>query len=231
MFRWKSLFIGLLLVGVVSVARLHAQANPFSAPPSAIDTLSEGPVSAPGGAQGLARARQAAQPRRAAGGIGGMSGGMGGGGMAGLRNQARGGPARGRNQSAAAEVVERIIKPRIKVIKGSRVYDKVTGELLDDAQLAMVDESEKGNYFDDGINGGDQTEGDGLYSLVDVRRDVIGQSNQRIKERLIQAIYQADALEPLEFYGFSIMSTSKRESVPRSRRWKIVRSDEGGRRF
>lgn len=115
----------------------------------------------------------------------------------------------------------------IQVIAGDRVFDNITGELIDDATEQQVPATERGNYFDDGTNG-DIEANDGQYTKVTERRDVIGQSNQRIKERLVQALLAAESLNPLEFYGFNLMSTEREESVSRGRAWALQKDPKGG---
>ena len=43
----------------------------------------------------------------------------------------------------ALGAVTAIAKPKIKVIRGTRVFDAVSGELLDDPQIGYIEESEK----------------------------------------------------------------------------------------
>lgn len=131
-------------------------------------------------------------------------------------------------QSAAQEVVQfvKFLFP-LKVITGTRVRDAITGELLDDAREKFVRDEDRENYFDDGTHG-DITADDGQYTRVDERSDVIGQSHQRVKEQLVKALSVAENYDPLEFYGFTIMSTDRLESEPRNRVWKM-RADPDGR--
>ena len=130
----------------------------------------------------------------------------------------------GANQ--VVQVIEPVI-PKIKVISGTRVFDAVTGELLDDAVEKSVPETQKDDYYDDGTHG-DLEAGDGKYSKVDERREAISPSNQRIKEQLVQALVVAEQLDPLAFYGFSLMSTERHETAPRDRAWQLVPDPDGG---
>ncbi len=112
--------------------------------------------------------------------------------------------------------------PKIKVITGTRIFDAITGDLLDDAQIKEVPATDKESYFDDGTNG-DVEANDDQYTKVDINDDnYIGQSNQRVKERLVGALLAANQLNPLEFYGFNIMSTERHDSVSRNRAWRMV---------
>lgn len=116
--------------------------------------------------------------------------------------------------------------PKITVITGTRIFDAVTGELIDDALLKELPETERDNYFDDGTNG-DLLAQDEIFTLVDTRNDVIGQSNQRVKEQLVMALISADDLDPLMFYGFNLMSTERHETLPRKRAWKVIPDPDG----
>ncbi len=187
--------------------------NPFAPSPGVMDTLNEGSAGASGAgniaknkAAGLAANPNALQP----------------GALAGLK----GGKAQLKEAATAAT---RVFKPRVKAIMGTRVFDNVTGELLDDAQLVYVDPAEIGNLglVDDG-NKGDPVANDGQFANVETSREFIGQSNQRLKERLIQAIYSAEQLTPLEFFGFDLMTTERHNPAPRNRSWKLVADANGG---
>ena len=116
---------------------------------------------------------------------------------------------------------------KIKVISGTRVFDAVTGELLDDAVTTEVPESEKSNYYDDGTHG-DLVANDGQYTNVDEAHDQVGQSSQRVKERLVGALVAAEQLTPLEFYGYRIMTTDRVVDVPRKRAWRMIPDPAGG---
>jgi hypothetical protein len=116
--------------------------------------------------------------------------------------------------------------PKVTVITGTRVFDAITGNLIDDAAMKELPETERDNYFDDGTHG-DLLAADGIYTSVDTRSDVIDQSNQRVKEQLVMALIAADDLDPLEFYGFNIMSTERTEALPRQSSWKLVPDSNG----
>lgn len=116
--------------------------------------------------------------------------------------------------------------PKVTVITGTRVFDAITGELIDDAVMKDLPETERDNFFDDGTHG-DLLAADGIYTSVDSRSDVINQSNQRVKEHLIMALISADDLNPLEFYGFNIMSIERNQTVDRQRAWKLVPDPAG----
>jgi hypothetical protein len=124
--------------------------------------------------------------------------------------------------------IPQMLVPKITVIGGTRVFDVIPPyELLDDATERQVAESEKDNYFDDGTHG-DIEANDGKYTSVKESRDAyLSQSNQRIKEQLIQALIVADAMNPLQFYGYTLMSTERMEAASRNRAWKLVPNPNG----
>lgn len=224
---WRIQLLALGVAGFLTPVA-WAQTNPFTAPPSAIDTLSGGSTG-PNAAPAIGAANNAAQPAGAR--AGSLSINLGGFGARGGGAPARPAPAPGAapgvpGDPTALGAVTAVAKPKIKAIEGTRVFDAVSGELLDDPQITYIEEAEKENYYDDGTHG-DLTPEDGVFSNVDIRRDVIGQSNQRIKERLIQAIYEAERLSPVEFFGYSLMTTERVNHPPRNRRWKVVKDANG----
>lgn len=213
----------------------HAQ-NPLgAAPTSALDTLSDAPVA--GGNVALSRAQSVAQPGApgapAAGAPApappGPGGPLGAPAPPGAPPLPPGTPP-GVSEAvgAAGKAVGRVIRPKVKAIVGVRSFDPITGELMGDARLMSLPESAKDELplYDDGTHG-DLIPEDGLFANVEVKRDSIGQSNQRLKERLIQAIYTAEQLTPLEFYGYHILTTERHNPVPRNRRWRMVKDPAG----
>lgn len=122
---------------------------------------------------------------------------------------------------AVDSTIQKILKKQITVIAGDRVTDAVTGELLDDAREIRVDEDTKDEYYDDGTHG-DLVAGDGQYTRVNEITGVIGPNNQRIKEQLIQALYEASRLDGREFYGHTLVSTDHSTRPERNVRWALV---------
>ena len=237
----RRVILGIALgLGLACSAAVHAQLA-ITAPSEAMDTLNSAPTGSAGGSfDPLGRANNAANA--ASGGLGALPpGGTGAlppsGGI--VIDPATGDPvpggggyglppgAVGNALNAAGAAVINAIPLTVTVIDGTRIFDAITGELLDDAVEKKVTEQEKASYYDDGTHG-DIAPDDGSFTRVDERRDVIGQSSQRVKERLLQALVSAEALNPLEFYGFNIMSLSVGEEQPRNRVWKLVPDPEGG---
>lgn len=128
--------------------------------------------------------------------------------------------------TGAQGVVQMVLKKKITVIAGKRVTDAVTGELLDDAREIRVDEDKKAEYFDDGTHG-DLVAGDGQYTRIEEITGVLGPNNQRIKEQLIQAVYEISRLDAREFYGHTLMSADNSTRPERNVRWAMVEAPEG----
>lgn len=162
------------------------------------------------------QARQAAAGKPQGGGWGGLLSGTG-------RAAQRGAAVKGAVQAV-------VLKKRIKVITGNRVTDAVTGELLDDAREIMVDEEKKSEYFDDGTHG-DLVAGDGQFTRITELTGVLGPNNQRIKEQLIQAVYEVSRLDAQEFYGHTLMAADHSSRPERDRRWAMVDNPKGGPGF
>lgn len=223
---WKIALAAVVFAGLAA-SRADAQGaagNPFApAPSGALDTLSGIQAPTAAGNIGLQRARaiqqqQNANPLLQSMNFGGFDTPFG--------NQTPAAPAIPGDLGAVGESIQEALAPKVKVISGTRVFDAVTGELLDDARIKWVSESEKDLYYDDATHG-DEVEGDGVYTKVDSTHEFISQSNQRLKERLIQALVVSDELNPLDFYGYSLMTTERNSHPPRNRRWRIVRDPEG----
>ncbi|MCE5230783.1 hypothetical protein LLG95_14495 [bacterium] len=118
----------------------------------------------------------------------------------------------------------------ITVITGTRVFDAITGSLLDEPIQKKVPQSEAEKYFDDGTHG-DVTPNDGEMAKVDERKDALGMSNQRFKEQLVKALVVADGMTPLQYFGIPIASTERSDTAPRNRAWRLVPVPEGGPGF
>lgn len=128
--------------------------------------------------------------------------------------------------TALQGAVQQIVKKKITVIAGNRVTDAVTGELLDDAREIRVDEEQKSEYFDDGTHG-DLVAGDGQYTRVAEIKGVLGPNNQRLKEQLVQAVYEISRLEAQEFYGHTLLAADNSTRPERNARWALVEAPEG----
>jgi len=204
---------------------IFAQAINPVAPPSAIDTMSEGSVT--GGLSSntyLDRARAvgiAPSPRPAAtpaprflpgreamlveemGAYPSMRGGM---------PIAPGQPA----QPGQPGMPTPSPTPKmIRVLTGSRVECAVYGILLEDIIYKDVPESEKGNYYDDGVHGGDQEAGDGTYTKITVRKDVMSPEAHLILRRTLTLLKNVEAMEPMDFFRMNVVTSEPLSSLPK----------------
>lgn len=117
--------------------------------------------------------------------------------------------------------------PMITVLTGTRVFDAVTGALLDDALQKQVKKDDAGKYYDDGTHG-DPVANDGELAKVDETHGALGLANQRFKEQLVKALLVADSYTPLQYFGIPIASAERTSSSPRNRTWSIVPDPNGG---
>lgn len=104
--------------------------------------------------------------------------------------------------------------PTIKVLVGKRVYDAVTGALLEDAMVVPVRVTEQDQYFDDGIHD-NGIAGDGIRgNVVTVKDQYIGAETNGIKNRLIRVVRDSEAMTPMEFFRHHVATIDPRESNP-----------------
>ncbi|MBX7246599.1 MAG: hypothetical protein K1X53_13970, partial [Candidatus Sumerlaeaceae bacterium] len=86
--------------------------------------------------------------------------------------------------------------PTIQVLFGKRVYDAVTGQLLEDARRLTVPATEADKYLDDGIHD-NGIQGDGIRGNVETIKDqFIGNETNEIKDQLINSVREAETLAP-----------------------------------
>ncbi len=91
-----------------------------------------------------------------------------------------------------------------EVLVGRRVYDAVSGGLLEDAVRISVRAEDLETFPDDGVtdNG---IAGDGIHGNVNTfRNDFIGQFSNTMKNYLIHAVSNAEQIDPLVYYGFHV---------------------------
>ncbi len=107
--------------------------------------------------------------------------------------------------------------PTVKVLAGERVTDAVTGALLTDYYyLDIQDTLLDGNYFDDGTHGDEQA-GDGMYSNVKQRADVMGPETHKYMARLLVALERSEELSPLDFFRMHVLTTETISEVGKLR--------------
>ncbi|MCX7001016.1 MAG: hypothetical protein NT106_12100, partial [Candidatus Sumerlaeota bacterium] len=199
---------------------IPAQLNPF-APSSAMDTMNEGSVS--GGLPSrtyIDRAREvgiapkaptAATPApRPPGGEVLLMDEMG------PRGSMRPGMPIAPGQPLAPGAPTPSPTPKmIRVLTGSRVECAVYGILLEDIIYKDVPESEKGNYYDDGAHGGDQEAGDGTYTNITVRKDVMSPEAHLILRRTLTLLKNVEQMEPMDFYRMNVVTSEPLSSLPK----------------
>lgn len=202
---------------LVSIAL--AQLNPF-APSSAMDTMNEG--SATGGLSSstyLDRARDVgiaprpAAPRNAGKeDIGDNSSLMY---AEGMERTPRGRGRTGPQQPSSAPMATPVPTPKmIRVLSGSRVQCAVTGVVLEDIVYKEVPEAEKGNYYDDGTHG-DAEAGDGTWTNITIRNDVMSPEAHAILQRLMTLLNNIEDTESMDFYRLNVATSEPLSSLPK----------------
>lgn len=102
----------------------------------------------------------------------------------------------------------------VTVIEGERIYDAVTGELLEKPKTRQIPIAQIGNnYFDDGTHG-DEVAGDGIYSNIVERRDVIGTKTEQIKQSLLREIKKMKQDCAVEFYELPVAALDRNTILP-----------------
>jgi hypothetical protein len=94
--------------------------------------------------------------------------------------------------------------PTENVMTGRRVYDAVSGGMLEDAIQIAVRQSDVDVYPDDGISD-NGIAGDGIRGNVDtVSGQYIGQFSNTVKNHLIHAVRNAENIDPMIYYGYHV---------------------------
>jgi len=198
-------------------AALAQGPNPF-APSSAMDTLNEAPVG--GGLSSstyIDRARQVGiaprpEPPKRQGKeqvdeemlmyAEGMEGGPQGRGRTGT-------------QRPGAPMATPVPTPKmIRVLSGSRIQCAVSGIVLEDIVYKEVPEAEKGNYYDDGTHG-DAEAGDGTWTNIIVRNDVMSPESHAILQRLMTLMNNIEDREPMDFYRLNVATSEPLSPLPK----------------
>lgn len=100
--------------------------------------------------------------------------------------------------------------PTEEVLTGRRVYDAVSGGLLEDAIEISVRQSDADVYADDGVND-NGIAGDGIRGNVNTSRDeFIGAFSNIMKKYLIHAVNNAEQIDPLIYYGYYVAKIDPR---------------------
>ncbi len=102
----------------------------------------------------------------------------------------------------------------VRVLSGFRVQCAVTGVLLEDIVYKEVPEAEKGNYFDDGSHG-DAEAGDGTYTNITVRNDVMSPEAHAILQKMMTLLNNIEDAEPMDFYRLNVATSEPLSSLPK----------------
>jgi len=190
------------------------QMNPFASS-EAMDTMSEAPVT--GGLQTSTYMNKAGgvsrQPTRGAGmpgGVGMMPDEFGGrGGRAAMMAEPSVAPGMIPTQATPIPTPK-----KIRVLAGSRVQCAVSGALLEDIVYKEVEETNKGEYYDDGTHG-DAEAGDGTYTNITVKSDVMSPESHEILQRLLSLLETVEGMEPMDFYRLNVVTSEPLSSIPK----------------
>ena len=108
----------------------------------------------------------------------------------------------GANTAAYAAVPTPI--PSEKVLTGRRVYDAVSGGLLEDAIEISVRQSDAEVFPDDGVND-NGIAGDGVRGNVRTsKQEFIGPFSNIMKNYLVHAVENAEEIDPMIYYGYHV---------------------------
>ncbi|MBI5154879.1 hypothetical protein HZA57_06550 [Candidatus Poribacteria bacterium] len=105
--------------------------------------------------------------------------------------------------------------PKVSALYGTRIYCRVTGEMLNDAHEVQISAAFKNQYYDDGVHGMDAVANDLKFTNVSVRRDVMSPEAGLVRTRVIRALETAELLEPHDFFNVRVASTDPLADVPK----------------
>ncbi|MBN1901043.1 hypothetical protein JW926_06930 [Candidatus Sumerlaeota bacterium] len=121
---------------------------------------------------------------------------------------------RGRGSSQQSMATPVPTPKQIRVLTGSRVQCAVSGEILEDIIYRDVPEWEKDNFYDDGTHG-DTEAGDGTYTNITVRNDVMSPSSHLVLQRLLTLMENIEGMEPMDFYRLNVVTSEPLSSLPK----------------
>lgn len=216
-FRERVIFLPVIFCFLFVSSAFAQGPNPF-APSSAMDTLNEAPVG--GGLSSpsyIDRARQVgiaprpSPPKR-------QNKEQVDPEMLMFAEGMEGGP-RGRGRTGTQQSTSPMATPvptpkMIRVLSGSRVQCAVSGVVLEDIVYKEVPEAEKGNYYDDGTHG-DAEAGDGTWTNITIRNDVMSPESHAILQRLTSLLNNIEDAEPMDFYRLNVATSEPLSSLPK----------------
>jgi hypothetical protein len=112
----------------------------------------------------------------------------------------------------------------ITVVEGELVISAKSGQILQRPERKMVPETMKDQYYDDGTHG-DEVAGDGIYSNVTVRKDVI--SKDEYKQRIIIETFVGRIARdnPVDFYRVYAATDSYHPEIPSYDYWRTRKKE------
>lgn len=105
--------------------------------------------------------------------------------------------------------------PTANVMTGRRVYDAVSGGLLEDAIEIAVRQGDVDAYPDDGVrdNG---IAGDGIRGNVEtLSGQYIGLFSNSVKNHLVHAVSNAENIDPMIYYGYHVAKLDPKTEGPK----------------
>ena len=112
----------------------------------------------------------------------------------------------------------------ITVVEGELVISAKSGLVLQKPERKQVPETLKDNYYDDGTHG-DEVAGDGIYSNVVIRKDVISKDEYKLRLSLESLINKIAKDNPVEFYRLFVASDGHDPEIPSYGYWKSRRDE------
>lgn len=209
----KRVFWCVLLTLTIILPIANGQpSNPFASP-QAMDTMSEGSVTGGVSTSYIDRARQVGiapkaqqkAPAQSKGEFDEMA----------MMEMGMTRAPRGSRANAQQPMATPIPTPKqIRVLTGSRVQCAVSGEILEDIVYRDVPEWEKDNYFDDGTHG-DAEAGDGTYTNITIRNDVMSPTSHVVLQRLLTLTENIEGMEPMDFYRLNVVTSEPLSTLPK----------------
>lgn len=126
--------------------------------------------------------------------------------------------------------------PKAQAFYGTRLRCKITGQLLQDARRVTVIATllSSGNYSDDGKTLGDAKAGDGIYTHVDFKNDVISPEANLVKSRVITSLINASKIPPADFFNIRVATSeplSATTNVLEAEAQRDAKLEEWGKAF
>jgi hypothetical protein len=112
----------------------------------------------------------------------------------------------------------------IPVVEGEMVISAKSGEVLQKPEKKNVPETMKDQYYDDGTHG-DEVAGDGIYSNVVVRKDVISQQEYKQRVALEALINRISDDRAVDFFRVYIAADTPNPKLQSTQYWRSKKND------